>query len=441
MKRIVQLTAISALLLVGAGCQLLQRAPAQPAAVTLEYWRPTNESAALQPAIDAYRATHPNVSIRVRNIRPDEYEDMLTTALAEDRGPDMFSLPNTWLRGWKARIVPVPQADGGLTVRRVTTEFVEIVAKDILLPGDPTAENARPGLQAFGVPYSADTLVMFVNNRLLAKSGASTPPATWKELRDVAKSITVTAQDGTILQSGAALGTGANVRHMPDILAAMMAQNGAIMTADGNDGVTFSHVPPGLPAHFAPGAEALSFYQSFAAPDSEFRMWDATMPDSLEAFTSGRAAFAFGYPEDAALIREMAPKLDFSVAALPQSAPERPRNIARYLIEVVSRKSRNQAIAWDFLQFAASAANVKPFLDATLRPTALRSLVQAQSADPMVAPFSSQVLTAISWYRGRNPAKAEEVFRWMADTLPASAQFPNWQQTVSRGQMLINQSY
>lgn len=82
---------ISALLLTGAGCFGGSTVQINP--VTLEYWRMDDPSEALSTAIAAYTKLHPNVTINVRSFRADEYETALLEAIAEDRGPDMFSIP------------------------------------------------------------------------------------------------------------------------------------------------------------------------------------------------------------------------------------------------------------------------------------------------------------------------------------------------------------
>jgi hypothetical protein len=74
---------------------------------------------------------------------------------------------------------------------------------------------------------------------------------------------------------------------------------------------------------------------------------------------------------------------------------------------VVAKKSKNQGVAWNFVQNTASAKNVKKYLDQNKKPTALRSLINEQKNNPDIAPFAKQVLTADNWYAGYDYPKAE----------------------------------
>ena len=76
--------------------------------VTIKWWRVFDEKGSVKPIIDAYRALHPNVSIEYRKIRFDEYEKELLNALAEDRGPDIISLHNTWIPEYLPKLAPMP---------------------------------------------------------------------------------------------------------------------------------------------------------------------------------------------------------------------------------------------------------------------------------------------------------------------------------------------
>ena len=103
---------LATLVVMGQGCGTPNAAP--PGAskpVTLTYWRVLDDGDAFDQIIQGYRALHPNVSINYRKLRLDEYERELVNALAEDRGPDIISLHNTWVRSYQAKLLP------GMSVR------------------------------------------------------------------------------------------------------------------------------------------------------------------------------------------------------------------------------------------------------------------------------------------------------------------------------------
>jgi ABC-type glycerol-3-phosphate transport system substrate-binding protein len=143
------------------------------------------------------------------------------------------------------------------------------------------------------------------------------------------------------------------------------------------------------------------------------------MPNSLEAFIGGNLAIMFSYSYDIPTIKARAPKLNFSVAKLPQIEGNPPTNLnfANYWVEAVSKKSKQPNEAWDFIQFMTKEEQAKSYLEKTRRPTALRSLVAGQRADNEIGVFADQVLTAKSWYKGKNAQAAEDAIKEMINTV------------------------
>jgi ABC-type glycerol-3-phosphate transport system substrate-binding protein len=136
-------------------------------------------------------------------------------------------------------------------------------------------------------------------------------------------------------------------------------------------------------------------------------------------FISGNLAIMFGYAYDLPTIKAQAPKLNFSIAPLPQIEGNPPTNInfANYWVEVVSKKSKQQNEAWDFVQFITAADQARTYLAKTKKPTALRVLVPEQRDDDEIGVFAGQVLTAKSWYKGKNPLAAETAIKEMIEAV------------------------
>ena len=440
MRKISLALILLTLIFAGAGCSLLGGTPqVQMKPVKLQYWRIEDDPATLSELITAYRKIHPNVEIVVTKLPAENYDKTLLEALAEDRGPDLFSIPNVWLRGWKPKLLPLPKEttlptvtvnaqkqvvtvnkkSASLTIRQLLIDYVEPVGKDVVLKGDPDKPGALPQDKIFGLPLSFDTLALFYNKALLKNANIPKPPSAWKDLMDEATTLTSIDDQGKIKQSGAALGAADNVRYYFDVLSAIMMQNGAVM-ADENGYPSFAMYAQGNTAGhtYPPGVEALMFYDSFVTDGATNRSWSADMPNSLDAFVTGRTAFYFGYPADALDIKVRAPKLDFGIAALPQVDPSKIFNIARYPVEVVSKKTKYANEAWDFLQFISQKDKVSSYLFAAKRPTALRSLINEQMTNPDVGVFVGQILTAKSWYKGVDYPKAEKAFADMIKARP-----------------------
>ncbi|MBI2476917.1 extracellular solute-binding protein, partial [Candidatus Uhrbacteria bacterium] len=91
--------ALSLLVLPGIGCRGGSKEAKQALEpVDLTVWRVFDDSDSFRGVIDAYKRVHPNVRINYKKLRFDEYEDALIQALAEDRGPDIFVVHNTWMK-------------------------------------------------------------------------------------------------------------------------------------------------------------------------------------------------------------------------------------------------------------------------------------------------------------------------------------------------------
>lgn len=410
--------------------------------VTLKWWRVFDDQNTVQPAIEAYRAIHPNVTIEYRKLRFEDYERELLNALAEDRGPDIVSIHNTWMRAYEPKLAPLPpsitlpypEVTGGLkkevvitlktnptlSTRGFKTSFVDAVINDALITSlDPKGQVRE---QIFGLPLAIDTLTLFANRDLLNLAGVPEVPKTWSEFQTVIKKLTKLDDKGNLIQSGAALGSSRNIERATDILSLLMMQNMAEML-DSSGSAAFQKVPRALEGRAsAPGEEALVFYTDFANPQKEVYTWSPDFPSSLEAFVTGRTAFFFGYSYHLPLIRARAPRLNLEVAKVPQIEGNPEVNFANYWIEGVSRKSQNQDWAWDFIQFVANSQNVPNYLQATGKPAALRGLLAGQSEKEYIGIFASQALTARSWYKGANARAAEASFLDAIDSILSGAE-------------------
>ncbi len=442
--RFASIVLLAVLVVSGAGClsSKLQAPPESSKPLTLTYWRVIDDGDAFDEIFNAYRALHPNVSFTYRKLRLEEYERELIDALAEDRGPDLISLHNDWIRAYQSKLLPAP-ASVKMSFRevqgiqknpvwvektlpvispgQVRDQFVDQIGRDVIVKGQ--SSDPKKGIidQVWGLPMALDTMVLYYNKDVLNGSGIPTAATTWAEFQDHVKRLTRYDAQGKLVKPAVGIGASKNVERSFDLLSVLMMQNGAQMT-DANGMPTFHRTPPDLTRDTPPGAEALIFYTDFANPSKEVFTWDDTQPNSYDAFVSGKTAYFFGYSYHLGRIRAQAPKLNFSVTNIPQIDPAAKVNYANYWVEAVSKKSKYPDAAWDFLQFAAKADQAKLYLAKTAKPTALRSLVNTQLNDPDLGIFASQVLTAKSWYQGVNIKATESAFDEMIDATLAGAE-------------------
>ena len=416
----------------GFGCQTANKAATDAAKpITLTFWQAFDDSDAYADIITKYRVLHPNITIEYKKFRYEEYENELLNAWAEDRGPDIFAVQNTWLKKYQTKLVPMPaqitmaymvetgtiqkqtipqlQTTQSLTIKDLKNNFADVVASDVILDDG----------KIYGLPLSIDTLALFYNRDLLNSAGVIGAPSYWnKEFQQNVKKLTKQDPKKGIVQSGVALGTAKNISRFSDILSVLMMQNGAIMTT--NNQITFNSVPDNK-SNYNPGLEALRFYTDFANPNKEVYSWNGDMPNSLEAFTSGSLAMFFGYSFDIAQIRAQAPKLNFGIAKLPQiEGNSLSINFANYWVDSVSKKSQHPNEAWDFVQFLTKEENAKIYLDKTKKPTALKSLISSQKDDEDLGVFAEQILSAKSWYHGKSINDAESAIGEMINAVLAT---------------------
>jgi len=430
------------MILMGTGCTKGGSVEANRAfrSIKMEYWTVFNSPDDYRAIIADYSAIHPNIRIDVKKFRFDEYEDTLLNALAEDRGPDIYSVHNSWIPGYRTKLLPLPpqttlayQFTRGSISKETVTElrstrslnsfdlrssFLEQVFKDVYLPNlfleNDEIQVGSPVI--YGLPIAFDTLVLYFNRDLLDNAGIAKPARTWNEFQEHVGRLARFDSQGNILTAGAALGTSENVPRSVDILATLMMQNGAEMVTDENE-VNFHNIPDALRGTRStlPGEDALRFYSSFANPNQKNYTWNDEQGDAFQAFLQGRLAYFFGYSYHQEQIRGLAPKLSFGLSNIPQIQGNPPVFLANYWVEGVSNKTPNVDAAWDFVQFMTGAAEASKFLAESKRPTALRDLVDAQAEDPDLFIFASQLLAAKSWYNGQDAAAMEGIMKGLIE--------------------------
>jgi ABC-type glycerol-3-phosphate transport system substrate-binding protein len=421
----------------GAGCSSKSNQPVQQdlQPITLNYWRVWDGPDDFRPIIDAYNKSQPNITINYRKLGYDEYEAALLDAWAEDRGPDIFSIQNTWIRKYQTKIAPMPdsitmvrpalkgtfkkevvgevQSKKSISLSEIKQNFVDTVAPDVIISSEGKEK-------VYGLPLFIDTLAMYYNKDLLNNAGIPELSAYWnQDFQQQVKKLTKQDVRGELIQSGVALGGSKNIERSSDILSALMMQNGAIMM-EGN-AVTFNKIPASFRDRegYNPGIDAIRFYSDFANPAKEVYSWNSSLDNSLQHFINGKLGIFFGYSYHLPMIQSQAPKLNFGIAKFPQiEGNPTEANTANYWVETASAKTKYPNEAWDFIQFMTTKPEqAKLYLDSVHKPTALRTLLKDQLLDDSLKIFASQVLTARNWYRGKDVISAEGAMNEMIDAV------------------------
>lgn len=446
-KTKIQILIILALMIISTGFRCKCVTPAQKELlqpIELTWWGVFDDRENFDEIINDYRLVHPNVTINYRKLRTEEFETELLEALAEDRGPDIFSIHNTWVTRYLSKIEPLPpkttmayeitqtslgvkqetiievRDNTSITPTQLRNTFLDVVANDVVRNN-----------QIYGLPLSIDTLVLFYNRDLLNNAGIPLPPTSWQAVQESVKRLTFQDQSGQLIQSGVALGSGKNIERSADILSLLMMQNGAEMVIGKT--VAFGALPPDFPdKNYNPGPEAIRFYTDFSNPTKEVYTWSKDFPNSIDAFAAGQVAMMFGYNYHIPYLEaKRQGKLNYGITKMPQIDGRPEINFASYWVHTVSKKSKNQNASWDFIQFMTKQSEAKKYLDKTLRPTALRSLIDEQSTNDQINVFAQQLLTAKSWYQGDSAPVADEALIEMIESVNSGSDIKKAIETAS----------
>lgn len=382
--------------------------------ITLEYWGVWDTPEQMSAIIKAYQATHPTIKVNYRNFRYEEYEQKLLEAAWEDRVPDIFMIPATWLKKYQDRLaampktvkIPVTEIKGTIKKEEVTTlttvnsltrqdikdQYVPVVYDDVILDE-----------KIYGLPYSVDTLITFYNSDLLTQSGIAEPMVDFHDLVEQIQKYKLSkiGQANVVLQSGVALGGYNNIPRFFDILSSLMLQNE--VEVQGN---YFGPLQNKTSATKL--AEVFGFYTDFSDPTKAVYSWNDDLDNAFELFTQGKLAYFFGYSYHADELRKRGVQFDWEMTNFPKTrGAEGSVYYSNYWVNVVPAKSKNQDAAWNFIQSTASKNLVVNYLNPNKKPTALRSLINEQLQNDDVRIFASQVLTADNWYNGYDVDLAE----------------------------------
>ena len=171
---------LMAVMLLGQGCTNAPSAAAVAASkkTDINVWGVLDDVDVYEQIFKDYRQLHPFVNINFRRFRLEEYEDQLLNAMAEDRGPDIFLIHNTWVGKYAPKIQPMPAStkvavqtvvgtlkkevqyqlntEPTVTQRQYKLDYPDVVATDFIRTNKHVHE---PGSEGHAGPYHGDPYV------------------------------------------------------------------------------------------------------------------------------------------------------------------------------------------------------------------------------------------------------------------------------------------
>lgn len=294
------------------------------------WWSLGYDEKVLNEMVKDYVSANPKAKISVVVQSEIDYRERLTNSLKEGRGPDIFTIHNSWVPMFAGQLDVLP---GSIYSKEEYNKvFYPIVVSNL---------STSDGI--VGIPLEYDALTLYINDDVFSFSG-KTVPRTWDQFKLLASELTTKDTKGFILQSGAAMGLTDNVDYWPEVVALLMLQNKTNLS-----------FPSGKESY-----EAIAFFSDFFGVE---KIWNTTLPKSTIAFAEGKAAMYFAPARAIGEIKKLNPNLKFRTVVLPQVRKDDPNepeiSYATYWVQSVSKKTNDRELAWDFLKYMSSSASLE----------------------------------------------------------------------------------
>jgi multiple sugar transport system substrate-binding protein len=360
----------------------------------------TIDSTAMSSVFSQMQQKNPSLkNVTYRQLSPYAYNEELTQAFAEGRGPDLYLIDQSQLLSEFPKLTPISYKT-----------LPERTFRDIFFDG---ADLFLFGNGVMGLPLAADPLVLYWNKDIFADTGLVAPPKYWDEFFVLAPKLTKRTDDGKITRSAVAMGSYDNVTHAKEILSALIFAAGSPIVKWGSGGLTavLSSVS-GVNGN--PGEAALRFFTEFSNPIKTAYSWHKSMPNAKDAFLSGQLAMYIGYASEASDLRNANPNLNFDITLLPQSRlASRRTTYARIYALVIPKTSKDPTHAYQAALTLTGTEGSGAISHALGFAPVRRDLLTAQQTTAYWSTVYQSAIIAKSWLepnvRGVNTAFARMV--------------------------------
>lgn len=330
---------------------------------TVVMWNLGDIEPALKDLAKKFEQENPDADIKITAVPWDGAHDKLTTAIAGGNTPDMSMIGSTWMaemaamNGFQATPTSIKSSD--------------------FYPGQWDTTKYKD--TSYGVPFTADTTVVYYRTDLTEKAGIKGALAGDREgyLKDL-KAIQATAgKQNPKLRHAAGLVMGFNswVFWVPMV----WQQGGDIYDAETGK---FTFDTPEV-------AKALEYWAT--VPKEGLAPTDRS--DAVQGFRDGLIATYQQAAWAGASFHKDAPELDGKWKTMPVPYSEQPAGFAGGTDLAVFKEAENPDAAWKFARFLTEPANLAAYVKAT---GALPASPQAWSegnlsADENMKPFDEQL--------------------------------------------------
>lgn len=351
--------------------------------------------------------------------KPENFEQELVSALANNEGPDIAVLPQNLILKHIKKISPISSEN--LSIRDFKNIFID--EADLFI--DYKNRNI------LGIPFTIDPLVLYYNKNLFKNSLVVNPPKNWDEFLTVSNNLTIKDEDRDIKQSGSALGEYENVSNAKDILSVMFLQTGdAVINREnlepdlGKDDKNLKNLQA-----------ALDFYAGFSNPGKVSYSWNKFLGQSHDAFLKAKLAMYFGYASDFKKIKEKNPNLDFDVSVIPQPSQSNVKtSFGRMSGIVILNKTKNKDDAMRAAKALVSPDSIKILSDIFFMPPVRRDILSRKIEDPYLSVFYESAVISRAWL-DPDPLKTSIVFKNMIESVNSGERNADQALSDARGRL------
>ncbi|WP_265447305.1 sugar ABC transporter substrate-binding protein [Flexivirga meconopsidis] len=319
-------------------------------------------------------------TLNIQEVEWADAHDRLVRSFAAGNGPDVSEIGSTW--------TPEFAAAGGLAdlTKQVNSSDT---GKDEL---QALKDSATYDGKQYGVGWYAGVRGVVYRKDVFAKAGI-TPPTNWAQLQQAVKTLKTKAPGMTPFP----IAGGSSYASAPFVWGA----GGDFATKDGDK---WKGALDGAKAR-----EGLNFYTGLALKDGSSTTaastWKET--DLLDSFAKGKSAMVIQGNWTPKTAIEQNPDLKGKIGAFAIPGKDgglAPAFVGGSNLSVMAR-SKNQDLAWKFIQLMTTGSLAKQWADASGFFPTTNSLLKtyAGSSDQLVAPFAKAMLDA-----GRNVPNAPQ---------------------------------
>lgn len=335
-----------------------QEATAAPAAKTdveiWYYWENQSHQELLNKLISEYNSSQDKNTVKANYIPFADFKKQLSIGVVSDELPDIVIIDN-----------PDHASYAAMGIFADLTDRLNKWPELAQYYGGPMGSLTYKD-RLYGIPFGSNCLALYYNEDMLAAAGCKVP-ATWDELKDVAKKTT----------KGNVSGLG---------LSALQNEEG-----------TFQFLPflwaTGVSSYemnTEGGIKALTLYKDLidsGAMSKEVINW--TQGDVMNQFISGNLAMMINGPWQVPTMRKEAPNLKWNVAIIP--ADKQPASdLGGENFAIINNE--NVDAAFDFLMYAVQPDKIKTYIDGFGYISSRKDVADTQFADdPIMKMFAQQM--------------------------------------------------